>query len=54
MLLQIHDELVLEAPTDELEAVEVLTRETMEGIVELRVPLRVDTATGRTLADCKE
>jgi DNA polymerase-1 len=53
MLLQIHDELVLEVPSDELDAVEALTRGTMEGILELRVPLRVETATGRTLADCK-
>ncbi len=30
-----------------------LVVEVMEGIVELRVPLRVDTATGPTLADCK-
>jgi DNA polymerase-1 len=53
MLLQIHDELVLEVPEDELVAVTELTRSVMEGIVELSVPLRVDTATGRTLADCK-
>ena len=53
MLLQIHDELVLEVPDDELEAVTALTVEVMEGIVELGVPLRVDVATGRTLADCK-
>ncbi len=53
LLLQIHDELVLEVPEGELEAVTDLTRRIMEGIVSLRVPLRVDTATGRTLADCK-
>jgi len=53
MLLQIHDELVLEVPEDELVAVTELTRDVMEGIAELRVPLRVDTAGGRTLADCK-
>ncbi len=53
LLLQIHDELVLEVPEEEVEAVTDLTRTIMEGIVSLRVPLRVDTATGRTLADCK-
>jgi DNA polymerase-1 len=52
-LLQIHDELVLEVPEDELEAVTKLTRETMEDIITLDVPLRVDTASGKTLADCK-
>jgi DNA polymerase-1 len=53
MLLQIHDELVLEVPDDELEAVTELTRSVMEGIVSLRVPLRVDVASGKTLADCE-
>ncbi len=53
MLLQIHDELVLEVPEGEVAAVTVLTTEVMEGIVELRVPLKVDTASGKTLADCK-
>lgn len=53
MLLQIHDELVLEVPEGELDSVTDLTRSVMEGIVELRVPLRVDVATGPTLADCK-
>ena len=53
MLLQVHDELVLEVPEDELAAVTALTTEVMEDIVELRVPLTVDVATGTTLADCK-
>jgi DNA polymerase-1 len=53
MLLQVHDELVLEVPDGELGAVAELTTEVMEGIVELRVPLTVDVATGLTLADCK-
>jgi DNA polymerase-1 len=53
MLLQIHDELVLEVPDSELEAVTALTVSVMEGIVALKVPLRVETATGRTLADCE-
>ena len=53
MLLQVHDELVLEVPEDELAAVTALTTEVMEGIVDLRVPLTVDVATGTTLADCK-
>jgi DNA polymerase-1 len=53
MLLQIHDELVLEVPDEELAAVTEITTSVMEGIVQLTVPLRVDTATGRTLADCE-
>ncbi|MDX1691642.1 MAG: DNA polymerase I [Acidimicrobiia bacterium] len=53
MLLQVHDELVIEAPDDEVEAAVDLTREIMEGIVELDVPLRVDVGTGTTLGDAK-
>ena len=53
MLLQIHDELVLEVPENELEEVAAMTTSVMEGIVELRVPLRVESAAGATLADCE-
>lgn len=52
-LLQIHDELVLEVPLDEVARTMDLTRTVMEGVAELKVRLRVDTATGRTLADTK-
>ena len=53
MLLQIHDELVLEVPQAEFDEVAELTRQTMENVIELKVPLRVDTASGKTLADTK-
>ncbi len=53
MLLQIHDELVLEVPLDEVDVIEQLTKSVMEGIVDLRVPLVVETASGPTLADCE-
>ena len=53
MLLQIHDELVVEVPVDHMTEVAGLLSEVMEGVVDLRVPLRVDVASGRTLADCK-
>jgi DNA polymerase-1 len=53
LLLQVHDELILESPPEELEAAIKLTRETMEGVVELAVPLKVDTDTGATLAEVK-
>jgi DNA polymerase-1 len=51
ILLQIHDELVLEVPDDELEAVTELTLDAMQGVVELSVPLKVSHGTGKTLAD---
>lgn len=52
-LLQIHDELVLEAPPEEVVEAIAVTTETMEGIADLVVPLRVEVATGPNLAECK-
>jgi DNA polymerase-1 len=48
MLLQVHDELVLEVPTAELDETREIVREAMEGAVRLSVPLRVDFGHGRT------
>jgi DNA polymerase-1 len=42
MLLQVHDELLLEVPRDELAAVAPVVREAMEGAMPLDVPLTVD------------
>jgi DNA polymerase-1 len=53
MLLQVHDELVVETPMEEADEVARLTREAMEGVVELRVPLRVDLGVGPSLAEAK-
>jgi DNA polymerase-1 len=46
MLLQVHDELVLECPAKELEETQALVRRCMEHAVELSVPLRVDVGAG--------
>ena len=54
MLLQVHDELVLEAPGGEAEAVARTVVDVMEGVVALDVPLVADVATGKTLADTKK
>ncbi|MEJ2688503.1 MAG: DNA polymerase I [Deltaproteobacteria bacterium] len=51
MILQIHDELVLEVPTEELEETTAGIREAMESVMELRVPLVVNISSGHTLAD---
>ncbi len=48
LLLQIHDELVVEAPPEELDDVTRSSVAEMEGVVELAVPLAVDVATGPT------
>jgi len=53
LILQIHDELILECALDELDVAEKLVVGTMEGVVDLDVPLRVDVATGIDLASVK-
>jgi DNA polymerase-1 len=51
MLLQIHDELVFEAPEGELPALAALVRDAMTTALDLRVPLKVDLAAGRNWLD---
>ncbi len=51
MLLQVHDELVLEVPRDELDTVRQMVREAMEGVWSLKVPLRVDVHDGADWAE---
>ena len=46
LLLQVHDELILEAPQDEIAILEELVPEVMEGAVSLSVPLKVEAASG--------
>jgi len=46
MILQVHDELVLECPEGEVEAMKSVVRGCMEGVARLRVPLTVDIKTG--------
>jgi len=53
LLLQVHDELVLEAPIDEVDAVGSLVRRHMEGAAELKVPLVVDVGVGDNWLDAK-
>jgi DNA polymerase-1 len=48
LLLQVHDELVLEVPDSDLDEVSRRVKEAMEGAVELRVPLVVDTGSGNS------
>ncbi|WP_300276826.1 DNA polymerase I [Peptacetobacter sp.] len=46
LILQVHDELIVEAPIDELKIVEKIVREEMENAVEMKVKLTVDLNTG--------
>ncbi|MCM2370458.1 DNA polymerase I [Aporhodopirellula aestuarii] len=52
LLLQIHDELLLETPADEVEPLTKMIVEAMTGVMQLDVPLKVDVASGPTWADC--
>jgi DNA polymerase I len=47
MLLQVHDELVFEAPKSEVEDAKKLIIKEMEGAMELKVPLKVDVGVGK-------
>jgi DNA polymerase-1 len=51
MILQVHDELVFEAPPKEKTALEGLVREEMEGVYKLEVPLGVEIGTGPNWRD---
>ena len=51
MILQVHDELLFEAPTKEKEALETLVKQEMEGVYELAVPLVVEIGTGPNWRD---
>jgi DNA polymerase-1 len=53
MLLQVHDELVFEAPPEELDTLRELVRDHMEHVVELQVPLVVDIGVGPNWLDAK-
>jgi DNA polymerase-1 len=51
MILQVHDELILEAPEAEVDAVAALVRQEMEGAAELAVPLEVAVGIGSSWAE---
>ncbi|KOP29951.1 DNA polymerase I [Exiguobacterium acetylicum] len=53
LLLQVHDELIFEAPDEELDALQALVKQAMEQTVELSVPLRVDGGAGHTWYETK-
>ena len=51
MLLSVHDEIVFEVPPNELTSVTCLVKEIMEGIWNLKVPLKVNVASGENWAE---
>jgi DNA polymerase-1 len=53
MLLQVHDELVFEAPPHEVESLKTLVKREMEGACELDVPMLVEVGVGDNWRDAK-
>ena len=53
LILQVHDELILEAPAEEADAAAALLKECMEGVMQLEVPLQTDITTGGDWRACK-
>ncbi|MED1740335.1 DNA polymerase I [Bacillus swezeyi] len=53
LLLQVHDELIFEAPEEEIKELEKLVPEVMENALELDVPLKVDCSSGHSWYDAK-
>ncbi|MCD8206097.1 MAG: DNA polymerase I [Clostridia bacterium] len=53
LILQVHDELVIEAPEEEAEAASEILKREMENAVSLKVPLSVETRTGENWYDAK-
>jgi DNA polymerase-1 len=53
LLLQVHDELIFEAPPEEIEKLKIIVPDVMENAVELKVPLKVDYSYGPTWFDAK-
>ena len=54
IILQVHDELIIESPENESEEVKKLLKEEMKNAVKLNVPLEVHIAIGKTWFDAKE
>ena len=53
LVLQVHDEVIVEAPVGEIDRVEALVLDIMQNAVALKVPLAVNSAWGRSWADAK-
>lgn len=53
LLLQVHDEIILDVPEEELDVIQKLVKETMEEAMTLAVPLKVDENTGQTWYEAK-
>ena len=53
MLLQVHDEVVLEVPTEDIDKVSKKVKDVMESVYKLKVPIKVDISVGGNWDECK-
>ena len=53
LILQVHDELIVDAVEQEVEKVKEILKETMEGVCKFEVPLTVSVSNGKNLFECK-
>ena len=53
IIMQVHDELLIEAPEEEKDEVIKLMKESMENVIKLKVPLDVSVNTGKTWGEAK-
>ncbi len=53
VILQIHDELIIDAPSNEVDMVKTILKDTMENICHFTVPLTVSVSCGQNLFECK-
>ncbi len=53
LILQVHDELIVEAPEGEAAQAEKILRQSMESVVDLKAPLKADVSIGRDWLACK-
>ena len=53
LILQVHDEIMVETPVEEKEVVRQIVKEEMENVLDLRVPLEVDVNLGKTWYEAK-
>jgi len=53
ILLQVHDELLIETNTEEIEQVKEILKNKMENVIKLSIPLKAEIAEGKNLYDAK-
>ena len=53
LVLQIHDELIVDSPSEEVKTVKQILKEEMESVVSLSIPLPVEVSSGKNLYECK-